>query len=125
MDNQVLINILIIIIIIIALVLYTKYKNKGIVSITTQDLKELLSNKSRTHVFVDVRTANEYKNRKIKKFKNIPVGQISNRLTQLPKEKTIVLICQSGSRSSSAARILIKAGYTDILNVRGGMNLWR
>jgi len=110
---------------ILILILYIYFKNKGIPSITTQELKDLLSKKGNDYIFVDVRTAGEFNARKIKKFRNIPLNQLSGRLSQLPQDKTIVLICQSGSRSTAATRILLKANYPNVLNVRGGMNLWR
>ena len=68
---------------------------------------------------VDVRTAAEYKGRNIKQFKNIPLG---SDLSKIPKDKEVVVICQSGMRSTSACKQLKKLGYSKITNVRGGMN---
>lgn len=52
-------------------------------------------------MFVDVRTPAEYKGKNIYQFKNIPLG---TDLSKLPKDKEIVLICQSGIRSSQACK---------------------
>lgn len=118
-------TIYILLILIAAYLAYNFLANRGIRQISTNDLKQLLSEKSNSKMYVDVRTKGEFGGRSIKGFKNIPLDQLGNRLSQLPKDKTLVLICQSGSRSSMAARKLKKAGYTDIINVRGGMNMWR
>jgi rhodanese-related sulfurtransferase len=87
-------------------------------------LKEKMESKPANVLYLDVRTPNEFKSKSIKGFKNIPVDQIPNRLNQIPKSKEIVLICQSGSRSGSAARFLKKNGYENIINVSGGMGAW-
>lgn len=118
-------SIYLVLILVVVYVLYTTLMNKGIKQITTTELKDLMATKSPDQVFIDVRTAGEYKSRKIKGFKNIPLDKISANNHALSKDKTLVLICQSGSRSSAAARKLIKAGHKDIINVRGGMNAWR
>lgn len=102
-----------------------KLMTRGIKSISTTELKSMLAGKDASKVYIDVRTVGEFKTRKIKGFKNIPLDQLEGKLNQVPEDKTIVLICQSGSRSTSAARKLLKAGYKDILNVRGGMTMWK
>lgn len=74
---------------------------------------------SRNKVFIDVRTPSEYKAHHIPQFKNVPLG---SSFPHLPKDKEIVVICQSGMRSASACKQLKKIGYTNITNVRGGMS---
>ena len=93
---------------------------KGTKTITTDALKGILNDKDK--VFVDVRTTGEYKSRNIRQFKNIPLG---SDLSKLPKDKEIVVICQSGMRSAQACKQLKKLGYENVTNVRGGMSAWR
>src|SRR5690606_13530807 len=93
---------------------------KGTKSITIEKLKGILNDKDK--VFVDVRTPSEYKARNIRQFKNIPLG---SDLSKLPKDKEIVVICQSGMRSSQACKQLKKLGFENVTNVRGGMSAWR
>lgn len=115
----------IIIAIVIIYIIASKYLSKGSKVISTSDLKILMQEKNPDYFYVDVRTPGEFKSKKIKGFKNIPLNQLMDRLNQIPKEKKVIVICQSGSRSTSACRQLVKSGYTDITNVRGGMNMWR
>lgn len=93
---------------------------KGVKSISTSELENILNDRDK--VFIDVRTPNEYKANNIPQFKNVPLG--SDFLT-LPKDKEIVVICQSGMRSTQACRQLKKLGYQHVTNVRGGMGTWR
>lgn len=115
----------IIIPLIIVLFVVNKIQGKGINNINTAQLKEMIAGKSKEYYYVDVRTPGEFSTKKIKGFKNIPLNDLANRMDQIPKDKKIVVICQSGARSTAASRQLKKAGYNDIFNVTGGMNLWR
>ena len=92
---------------------------RGVKNISTAELKNILNDADK--VFVDVRTSAEYKGRHIREFKNIPLG---SKWDQLPMDKEIVVICQSGMRSASACKQLKKLGYKHVTNVRGGMSAW-
>lgn len=111
-------------IVVAAYLILTRYMNQGIKNISTGDLKGYLTKKDQ-YQFIDVRTPGEFKNKKIKGFTNMPLDQLVHKSASLSKDKPVVLICQSGARSYRAARTLKGAGYKDLINVRGGMNMWR
>ena len=77
------------------------------------------------HVLIDVRTPGEFKSGHVAKAKNIPLDSISKQMKQIPKDKTVVVMCRSGSRSGMAARQLASAGYENILNLKGGIMRWQ
>jgi rhodanese-related sulfurtransferase len=54
---------------------------------------------------------------------NIPLGQLGDRLDELPAETTIVVACHAGGRSAAAATALSEAGYT-AENLTGGALAW-
>lgn len=110
----------VIIALVVAFIVWRMMPTKGVKSISTEQLKSILNDREK--VFIDVRTPGEYKGRNIRQFKNIPLG---SDFSKLPKDKEIVVICQSGMRSSQACKQLKKIGYENITNVRGGMSAWR
>ena len=109
----------ILIAVLVAFIVWRMKPVKGAKTISTVELKNILNEKDK--VFVDVRTPGEFKARNIKQFKNIPLG---SDLSKLPKDKEIVVICQSGMRSKQACAKLKKLGYEKVTNVRGGMSAY-
>ena len=55
----------------------------------------------------------------------IPTGEFVDRMTELDPEAEIVLYCRSGRRSEWAAKLLLDAGFSSVLNLRGGVLAWR
>ena len=110
---------LIIIGVVVAFLVWRMKPTKGVRSISTSELKNILNDKDK--VFVDVRTPGEYQARNIKQFKNMPLG---SDFSKLPKNKEIIVICQSGMRSAQACKKMKKLGYEKITNVRGGMSAY-
>jgi rhodanese-related sulfurtransferase len=90
---------------------------KGITNITTFEAKAKIAEKNMQ--FIDVRTPGEYTRDHKKPFRNIPLYELTQRLTDLDKNKGVVVICQSGIRSAKAARVLKRKGFTQIYNVKG------
>jgi rhodanese-related sulfurtransferase len=77
-------------------------------------------------VVLDVRSIAEFKDGHIVNAVNIPLNGLGNNLKQLErhKDKPIVAVCRSGSRSASACRLLRKQGFENVKNLRGGMMAW-
>ncbi len=68
---------------------------------------------------MDVRTPGEFAGTSYPRAKNFPLDQLPSRMVDLPKDKPIVLYCASGARSAQAARLLKRAGFTDVTNAGG------
>ena len=75
-------------------------------------------------LIVDVREGSEYRSGHIPRAKHISLGQLLQRLREVPKDKTVVVVCRSGSRSSRAVELLMEAGYRNVYNMSGGMQRW-
>lgn len=75
-------------------------------------------------ILVDVRTTDEYSLGSIPGAINIPVDELRSRLSELPKNKPIVVTCAIGLRGYLAYRILAQHGYKDIRNLSGGYKTW-
>lgn len=52
---------------------------------------------------------------------NVPQGEIYNRLDEIPKDRPIVLVCNTGARSYEAQIMLEEKGIKDVTNIQGGM----
>ena len=78
-------------------------------------------------VILDVREPAEFAAAHVRDAKNIPLGELAGRLGELEKSKakTIIVVCQKGTRSSSAARALEKAGFADVVSLDGGLAAWQ
>ena len=55
---------------------------------------------------------------------NIPLSQLKERMSEIPKDRKLVLACRSGGRSGRASKMLLQNGYTTLVNLKGGMNAW-
>jgi len=78
-------------------------------------------------VLLDVRETQEYEGGRLPKAVHIPLSQLESRSGELGKSKDrpVVAYCMTGSRSSLAAKVLEKAGFKDIYQLRGGYRAWK
>jgi phage shock protein E len=75
-------------------------------------------------VMLDVRTPEEYAQGHIPGITLIPLDQVPNRLSEIPKDKTVVVTCRTGNRSDQAAQFLRQQGYDNVHNMLGGIVAW-
>lgn len=92
---------------------------------TATELRDYLATGVST-VKIDVREAHELAHGMIEDAIHIPMQTIPNQLNMLEKYKSdpIVLICRSGKRSDQVGQFLEQMGFTDVVNLVGGMNAW-
>ena len=78
-------------------------------------------------VVIDVCEAEEFAAGHVGGAKNIPLGQLEERLPSVVKNKAVpvVLVCASGARSTRAAAIARKLGYEKAESLAGGLKAWR
>ena len=94
----------------------------GYTDIRVRDLEELLQNKDFTLVNVHIPYEGEIEQTDL----FIPFDQIADNLDQLPgKDDRIVLYCRSGSMSTTAAKELAELGFSNVLELDGGLNAWK
>ncbi|MCO5188058.1 MAG: rhodanese-like domain-containing protein [Anaerolineae bacterium] len=91
--------------------------------IDVAELRQRLTD-DKSLILLDVREPQEFAGGHVARARLLPLSQIRDRLGEIPQDKPIALICRSGNRSGSAARILAKSGYEQVANVRGGMGAW-
>jgi len=74
--------------------------------------------------FLDVRTQEEWNDFHIKGSTLIPLTELQDRLSELPWDRDIVVVCSTGHRSLSAASLLQQAGFTRLSSLDGGLTAW-
>lgn len=81
--------------------------------------------KGRTDLhLLDVREPDEWQAGRIAGSQHIPLGQLRERLAEVPKDRTILAVCRHGNRSDAATRGLRTLGYT-VENLEGGVTAWK
>lgn len=102
-------------------------------SVTVEEAKKVVETED---VFIlDARTPSEFNSSHIEGATLIPVTNaggsnlsleqlLEARIDEVPKNKKILVYCRSGYRSTSASQILIKSGYSQVYNMKGGINAW-
>ena len=95
---------------------------------TAGEALERLERREKGTLFVDLnapRSAAPYVERFPGLWVNIPYEDLSGRVSELPREKTLVTICDSGIRSYESQVLLGAAGFNDVYAMEGGLNLLR
>ena len=76
-------------------------------------------------VLIDVREQYEYDEAHIPGITLIPLGEVPQRLEEIPTDKTVIMTCRSGNRSGQATDFLRESGYDNVHNMAGGINAWK
>ena len=76
-------------------------------------------------LLIDVREKSFFDAETIDGAINIPTSQMRERLNEIPKDKKVVLFCNTGFQSYVASRILLQKGYTDVFSLTGGIELFK
>jgi hydroxyacylglutathione hydrolase len=88
------------------------------------DVKQKLD--ARESVFIlDVRQPEEYAQGYIPKAYLIPLGDLDKRMNEVPKDRYLIVVCQSGGRSAKASQQLEDSGYKNVHNMLGGTSAWK
>jgi rhodanese-related sulfurtransferase len=73
---------------------------------------------------LDVREPEEWDNFHIPDTTLIPLGELPDRLSELPRDQEIVVVCNSGNRSQIGRDTLLEAGFTNVTSMKGGVTEW-
>ncbi len=84
----------------------------------------LLLRSSTPPVLIDVREPSEYQVCQIAGSKLIPLATVPERLAEIPKDAPVLIHCHHGGRSLRATQFLRSKGYTQVSNVKGGIDAW-
>jgi rhodanese-related sulfurtransferase len=91
--------------------------------IVSRDAKLLLDT-NKNIFLLDVRTPQEYSQGRLAGSVLIPIDELERRTNEVPRNKTVLVYCAVGSRSSIAKDVLTRHGFKDILNMSDGIVGW-
>jgi rhodanese-related sulfurtransferase len=89
-----------------------------------EEVAEKLRQKSNRLLLLDVREDDERELAVIEPSLHIPMREVPQRLSELPKDREIVVYCHSGARSAMVAGFLEARGYREVANLSGGIDAW-
>lgn len=74
---------------------------------------------------VDIREPDEFAGAHIEGAVHVPLGELEQRVEEIPGDRPLVVYCGHGERASSAVSILERAGHQTLMNIDGGFDAWR
>jgi rhodanese-related sulfurtransferase len=104
--------------------LLTTVATAAMQNITATDMQKI-TKKTPDIYLLDVRTLGEYTQKRIKGARLIPIDQIQSRINEIPKNRPIIVICETGMRSAQVGRYLDSLGYPGIYNLSQGIMGWQ
>ena len=87
------------------------------------DLQSLIS-QGEDFLLLDIRSAGELVQGMLSDAEHLPMHTIPMKIDDLPKDKDVILYCHSGARSYHACAYLAQQGFTNAVNLRGGILGW-
>ena len=73
---------------------------------------------------IDVRTPREHEQKHIDDSLSIPLNRLADHLQSLPRDRPLLIYCAGGYRSSLAASLLQRAGFSSVAEIAGGFAAW-
>lgn len=93
-------------------------------NISAKQAKELIEKGNEVFI-LDVRTREEYNDFHLKGANLIPIQELEQNISKIPKDKKVIVYCAKGKRSAKACEILKSKGLKELYNVEGGINQWK
>ena len=93
-------------------------------ALSSESLRELIARRDEPPLVLDVRAADEYRTGHVPTAVNIPHDSIVARPPKVPKDRAIVVYCETGSRSLVARGSLRRLGFTNVVNF-GPIRRWK
>jgi rhodanese-related sulfurtransferase len=81
--------------------------------------------KNQNVCLIDVRSAGEYADCHAVGAANLPLHELPLRFREIPRDRHVLVICQSGHRSMLAVKTLRAFGFSNVINVQGGTVAWQ
>lgn len=94
-------------------------------TIPSIDVAEARAKSGEGAVIVDVREPGEFAAVRVEGAALFPISTFALRFGDLPRDRPLLVMCAAGSRSLAATAHLIRNGWSDVVNVAGGIEAWQ
>ena len=106
-----------------AMLLFPSFgRGRGGQTVDTNQAVQLINRQNAR--LVDIRPAERFNTQHITQSRNIPAANISQQTSNWAKDTPIILVCDTGRSTTSAAAQLRKDGFTAVYSLQGGVNAW-
>ena len=92
--------------------------------LSVHQLKEKLD-RGKDLLVLDARDQREWDTGHIQSSLHIYTGHVESRVSEIPRDKPVAVLCSVGHRAGIAASVLLRAGFTQVYNVLGSVTAWR
>lgn len=97
-------------------------KGRGGKGLSTAEAIQLIN--QRQGVWVDVRPAEQFRAGHIAQARSLPAAEVEQKASSLPKNKPLLLVCETGRDSNRIAARLRTQGFAEVSVLEGGMRAW-
>ncbi len=95
-----------------------------VAQLSAPEVAEKLKAERERIVLLDVREPFERELAAIQPSLHIPMGEIAERIAEIPKDRELIVYCHGGSRSNMVAGYLAGHGFSSVANLAGGIDAW-
>jgi rhodanese-related sulfurtransferase len=109
---------------VLAIVIEFRHRSRGSSAVAPADAVRLANSGA---LLLDVRDGQAYEAGHIIEARNLPAADLAGKAETLKKykEKPVIVYCENGMASASAARTLRTGGFNKVVTLRGGLQSWR
>lgn len=116
----------IVLLIVLSVLLFNNQGGAGTADLPREiSVEEAVAKRDAGAFILDVRQPEEWNEFHVENSTLIPLGDLEARMSELPRDQEIVIVCRSGNRSGQARDILLGAGFTQVTSMAGGLNQWK
>jgi len=98
------------------------FKGRAGRAVSTAEAVQMVNQKEA--VLIDLRSADQFKAASIAQSRNIPAADLDAKAASLPKDKPVILVCDTGRSAPRSVAVLRKHGLQEVYTLEGGIQAW-
>ena len=103
--------------------LKAREQRRMVQNLNPYEVKEILDSGEKVRL-IDVREKWENEIARIEGCELLPLSKFTEEYSKLGRDEKLIIYCHHGRRSMNVCHFLVKQGYTNVINLRGGIALW-